>query len=276
MSSAFVLAPLTPELPALVSEAQEVINILSAAGWTVQLMQDPATRLDLYRIFNKEQYDLGWVGAHSGTDAWALIKEVLPPDVLGNFIDLACCTNLVLNSCFSVQHVDAIQVRGSRCNIVATINPEGIEDREAWAAALPLVKRFVRSGDLRMATRQAGGQYRWFPAPGVDDGDGMDNKAVEERLRRNEETVARLVRALQGDEFTRRPGLIDTLSKHQEKMELYIEKNEERWEQAEKRFEQRATIVMSPQTALTATITIVFFLILVLVAARLGAIGGLP
>lgn len=276
MPSAFVLAPVSSDLPSLPSEAQEVVNTLSAAGWQVTLMQEPATRLELYRMFDRGQYDLGWVGAHSGAEGWQLTKEILPPDVLGNFMELGGCTNLVLNSCFSAQHVEVIQARATHCNIVATIRPDGIDDHEAWSAALYLVRNFVRSGSLRAAVRQAGGQYRWFPAreQGVDEGGGMDEKAIDARLRRTEELVAQLVRALQGEQFSGQKGLIGTLEAHQLEMRDYIRKNEEWKEHIETQFNARQNMTIPPRTALFVLTAGALLIILVVLATRFLSIAG--
>lgn len=275
MKSAFILAPLRPDLPSLPSEAQEVVNVLSAAGWVVTLMQEPVTRLELWRMFDRAQYALGWVGTHSGADGWALSNEILPPDVLGNFVQLGGVTDLVLNSCFSAQHVRTIQARAQTCNVVATIDPGGIDDRAAWSAALFLVRRFVRSGDLRQAIDKEE-QYRWFPAPALGVGGAMDNEA----LRRLEATTERLVRALQGDEFSRTPGLIAAMQALQNEMRDYVRsdaewkrKTEERIEAIEERQEQGRVVVMPWRMALTWALTVIVFILMIALATRLLA-GG--
>lgn len=276
-SAAFVLIPLRADLPALPSEAQEVVNILSAAGWRVQLLQDSATRLELWRAMDKGPYSLGWVGTHSGAAGFALANEILPPDMFGHFIREAGCTDLVLNSCFSAEHVDAIQQRAPGCNILATIRPDGIDDREAWSAALYLVRRFVKSGDLREALGQGGtSQYRWFPAPSLGVDRAMDNEA----LRRLEATTERLVRALQGDEFSRSPGLIASMQALRDDMRDYIKadaewkrKTEERIEAIEEIQAQGRTVTMQG-SAIIVWLTSVAVLIAVVVLATYMLSGG--
>lgn len=275
MPSAFILAPISSNLPSLPSEAQEVVNVLSAASWQVHLNQDEATLLELWRMFDAGQYDLGWIGAHSGAEGWALTKGILRPTVLGNLLNSGGTTDLVLNSCFSAEHVEAIQENARLTNIVATIRPGGIEDQEAWSAALYLVRQFVRTGSLRAAARQAGRQYRWFAArevPGVDE--GMDDKAVDARLRRTEETVDKLVRALQGEQFSSQPGLIAILAKHQQKMEEYIEHNEEWKEHIETQFTERQNMTLTPRAALQTLVAIAIAIALVILLTRLGSIAG--
>ncbi len=277
MASAIVVAPVRAGLDTLPSEAQEVVNVLSAAGWRVRLVQQPVTKLELFRAADEGEYELGWLGAHSGKDGFALDSEVVSPLEIGSFFAAAGCRDVVLNSCFSAEHVDAIQQVAPTCNIVATIRPEGIADQEAWSAALYLVRRFVRVGSLREAQRQGGtGQYRWFPAPSPGMSRAMDNEA----LRRLEMTTERLVRALQGDEFSRSPGLIASMLSLQDEMRAYVRadqewkrKTEERIEAVEEIQAQGRTVTMQG-TALFIWLTVVAVLIAVVAIATYVLSGG--
>lgn len=274
MNACFVLAPIRPDLPTLPSEAQELVNILSAAGWRVQLMQEPATRLELWRALDKGPFSLGWVGTHSGSDGFALSRELLPPDLLGNFALEVGCVDLVLNSCFSAEHVDAIQAKATHTNIVATIRPEGIPDQEAWSEALYLARRLVKTGSLRTAQLQAGPQYRWFPARSAP---GVESKMNEnETLKRIEATTDRLVRALQGDEFSRQPGLIASMQSLQNDMRDYIKADaewkrntEQRIEAIEKIQAEGRTVTVQWRGAIAFGLTIISCILLIILATRL-------
>jgi hypothetical protein len=258
-------------LVTLPSEAQEVVNVLSAAGWRVQLIQEPATRLELWRTLDKGPFALGWVGTHSGKAGFALAKEILSPDLFGNFIDESGCADLVLNSCFSAEHVRTIQAKAKRCSIVATIDPAGIDDQTAWSSALFLVRRFARNGDMQEAVDKEE-QYRYFPARGG----AMDNEA----LRRLEATTDRLVRALQGEEFSRTPGLIASMQSLQNEMREYVRADAEWKRKTEARIEtieeiqaQGRIVTMQGRSVAILLASMVILISIIALATRILA-GG--
>ena len=162
----FVLAPLATGLGKLSNESQEVVNVLSAAKFRLHLFQNPVNRLELYRAVDRGPFSLGWVGTHSSEKGFDLGEEVIEPIEFGRFLQQARTTDLVLNSCFSIEHVKAIQ-QVARVNIVATIDPDGVDDAEAWISGLYLARAIARTVDLLEAYQQtlAGGitQYQWFP-----------------------------------------------------------------------------------------------------------------
>ncbi len=274
--SVFVLAPLGADLQSLPSEAQELVNLLSGAGYRVHLMQEPATELELYRALDKGPFSLVWMGAHSSAEGFMLDKGVLTPDALGRFLAEAQARDLVLNSCFSAGHVDAIQ-RYTTTNIVATIKPEGIEDREAWRTALYLGRALARTKSLHAAYLQvsAGGmtQYRWFPAvQAVGWGQQTMSDRSDARMERIEETTERLVRALQGDPFSRSPGLIETIQSLQNEMSAYIRADAEWKRQTEENIralqqnqQQQGPLVVLSLRAVWAIILSIILLLAVLI-----------
>lgn len=226
-----IVAPLLTGLPALPSEAQECTNLLSRAGHTVQLLQEPVTLLELQRAIDRGPYGLLILGAHSGAEGWLLSQgQLWNPEDLGRFCDSIQCTGAILNSCFSAQHVRVVQDYARRTEIIATIQPAGIADDAAWAGGLYLVRAFLRSGSLSAAARTAGGQYRWFPAWEPLGANGvMDVQQGEvPEIKRQVESI---LRALNG-EF-RRPGLIDELVALRSKLDQAIDADSEWKRQAE-------------------------------------------
>lgn len=211
-----VLAPVG--LPTVPEEAQEVINILSRAGDSVHVEQGEVTMADLLDALDDGPYDAWWIGTHAGADGFVLSSGVLRPTRLGHLLAESQATMVVLNACFSAAHVDAIQRVAPAVEAVATIDPEGVADSTAWEQAVLLARAFARLRSLPAACRAVAGdtQYRFFPAVNIS------MATTEHEL---EATVAQLVRALQGDPFSRQPGMIDMLDALRAEMSSYIQQD---------------------------------------------------
>lgn len=196
------------------SEVQELVNSLTRAKYTVRLMQSNITSLELYRMTHEGSVDLVWVCAHSSKEGFVFGEVVISPRELGLWLHQMEVGDLVLNTCFSIQHISEIQ-RHANVNVVATIEEE-IHDNTAWTNALYLGQKLAESSSLQAAYRdtlaESESKYRWFPAPRIKEGRmaerGNELEELQRTVERLEHTVARLVRALQGDNLIESDGLI--------------------------------------------------------------------
>lgn len=213
------------DLPKMPSEAQEVVNILDQDGYRVQLLQTNVTSLELYRTLQRGPFNLVWVACHSGETGFLFGSTLITPLELGQFLKEANAENLVLNSCFSADHVTTIQ---SVCdlNVVATINPT-IDDGIAWSSALYLASALARTGDLERAYQQVltgkDSQYRWFPA--VHSKKGIMVNDQDTTINRIERNLERLTRLMYGDTMLHAPGLFELVSTLQTSVKEYIANN---------------------------------------------------
>lgn len=235
-----ILVISTIELKLGGSEAQELVNILSGSGRRVNLFQAMHSSLELYRSLRDSPYELVWIASHSGPEGFKLEEEILKPSELGLFLQEAKTSDLVLNSCFSVTHVQQIQ-QSSNTNILATIDPEGIEDEDAWTSAIYLARSIARTGDLYKSYSEMlvgnSSQYRWFPAPRPKV-QNVPESQLENRLRRMEDSVGDLVRTLQGDQFSRQKGLLQAAEDFQVEMKSYIRSDQDWKRQTEERIKR--------------------------------------
>ena len=100
----------TGDLDSLPGEVQAVANTLSSAGWTVRLcLAGDASRAGLLAAAGEGDVDLAWFGLHSNADGFALSDGVWPPSQLGTWLRNVNACDCVLNSCYSIEHVEAIQ-----------------------------------------------------------------------------------------------------------------------------------------------------------------------
>jgi len=198
------------------SEVQELSNNLSRARFTVQQLTSNISSMELYRALDNEPTGLVWVSCHVSVKGFVFGEVEISPKELGLFLKQGRSRDLVLNTCFSLQHVVEIQ-HHANVNIVATVNSE-IEDKNAWTYALYLSRRLAESTSLQAAywdtLSEETSEYRWFPAPKIGEnkmaGDGNDELTeIQETVERLEVTLVRLVRALQGDSLMRSKGLIE-------------------------------------------------------------------
>lgn len=198
------------------SEVQELLNSLTKAKYSVQLLQVNISTIELYRMLGLGPPGLVWVSCHMDANGFSFGDVIITPKELGMFLRQARTKDLVLNTCHSIQHVVEIQ-RQANVNIVATINPE-ITDSDAWTYALYLGKKLSESDGLQAAYQDtvadSTSEYRWFPAPKISEarmtsGEENDLQELQRTVEQLEVTMGRLVRALQGDSMMRSKGLIE-------------------------------------------------------------------
>ena len=157
------------DLTQAMREAQDVLNILQAGGCSVHLLANQDVTLDcLGEVLDHGPFDMVWLIVHSGSDGFALADQVISAAQLGQWLDATRCRQVVLNSCFSAEHVDVIQraaTRGHRGHHRSKWGqgPSGALDRGVSGAGV-----CRDTGDLEEACSRASGnglvQYRWFPA----------------------------------------------------------------------------------------------------------------
>lgn len=199
-------------------EATDVSNILQATGHSVYLIAGPDATLEaLGDALDHGPFDLAWIITHSGADGFQLADQTITPAQLGQWLAAAHCWEAFLNSCFSAEHVIAIQ-RAATVDVVATIDPAGVDGRLAHSTGTYLARALASTGDLQDACEQASGrgsvQYRWFPAgTGLRQAGGSDSDLARQ--------VQDLVRSLTGD-LSGNPGLIYKLDRLSQQLERYV------------------------------------------------------
>ena len=156
------------DLDSLPGEVQAVSNTLSAAGWTVRLcIGADASRAGLLAAAGEGTVDLAWFGLHSSADGFALSDGVWPPSQLGTWLRNVNACDCVLNSCYSIEHVDAIQRAADSVGVACTINPAGVDDALAWQVGVHLARAYAVTEDLRSSVQWASGAgslaYRFIP-----------------------------------------------------------------------------------------------------------------
>ena len=273
------------DLDNLPAEIQTVANVLSAAGWTVRLcIGADASRAGLLAAAGEGDVDLAWFGLHSSADGFALSDGVWPPAQLGTWLRNVNACDCVLNSCFSIEHVDAIQRAADSVGVACTINPAGVDDALAWQVGVHLARAYAVTEDLRSSVQWASGAgslaYRFIPpaaeaaAGGIRGGRmAMDESAgIREDLRL-------LMQAVQGDGRTGAPGLLprvaalqasfDTLATEQrqwrEEQREWREKTERRLDQ----LERPKPVVISERSMYVASVLIALLLTGLLAAVML-------
>lgn len=210
------------DLPALPAEAQEIVNLLNRYNYTINLLQTSVSSLELYRSLRP--YALVWIASHAALDGFHFGQTLITPVELGQFLQEAETTDLVLNSCFSSAHVDTIQ-QLANCNVLATITEE-IQDALAWTSALYLAQALVKTGSLRDAYNQVlagrGSAYRYFPA--------LRMQRRMEQQTNLEKNIEWMLRVLSGDPHLHSLGLVDGLEAVRLNLEAHI-KNHDAWQQ---------------------------------------------
>lgn len=199
-----VVAGYAPELKTLPKEVEEITSTLQALG-PVRLLLE-VDSLDQLMVLD-EQYDLVWIASHSNKVGVVLGALVISPDMLAQLLSSVQASSLVLNSCFSAEHVSLIQ-RGYDLEIVATIDPMGVQDSVAWLTGVFLARALVReNGDLQkacvIATASGSAAYRYFPA-------GNSHRSIHSPS--SEETLHRIRLALEGDPLSTQPGLVRSIT----------------------------------------------------------------
>lgn len=250
-------------------EVQTVANTLSTAGWTVRLcLGADASRAGLLAAAGEGDVDLAWFGLHSSGAGFGLNDAVWPPSQLGVWLRNVNAREAVLNSCYSIEHVESIQRAADECGVTCTIGPDGVDDGLAWQVGVYIARALVATGDMREAVRRASGagslEYRYIPAGGgVRVGDGRRRMPADE-IR---EQLQLLVQAVQGDARTGTAGLL-----------VQVREISHRLDEIEQRLDdmqrQRQTTTLSPTAAgMIASALGVLAVALFLVFLRLG--GGL-
>lgn len=258
------------DLDDLPAEVSSVANTLSAAGWTVRLcVGADASRAGLLAAAGEGDVRLAWFGLHSGTDGFALTDGTLSPAQLGVWLRNVSAREAVLNSCYSVEHVDAIQ-RAADVDVACTIAPAGVDSTEAWQWGVYAVRAYVQTGDLQQAVRQASGmgslQYRFIPCGGMKLR-GRVGRMPQDRI---EEQLDSLIRAVRGDTVNGVPGLVQRLGEMQVTL-LTMQTEQRQWRESVdarlRALEQgRPAVNMSARTAAFVTLVTAIIMALVLVA----------
>jgi hypothetical protein len=256
------------DLDALPAEVSTVANTLSSAGWTVRLcVGGDATRAGLLAAAGEGDVALAWFGVHSDADGFALTDGVYSPSQLGVWLRNVSARECVLNACYSVEHVDAIQ-RAADVDVACTIDPAGVDSTEAWQWGVYAVRAYVQTGDLQQAVRQASGfgalQYRFIPCGGVKVR-GRVGRMPPDRI---EEQLSSLLRAVRGDSENNVPGLAQQMRDLQAM--LLVMQNEQRaWRDSVdtrlRALEQSAPVSMSGRSIVFAALLTVIVMALILV-----------
>ena len=264
------------DLDHLPQEIQTVSNVLNAAGWKVQLCLGPdASRAGLLAAAGEGDVDLAWFGLHSTAEGFVLADGVWPPAQLGVWLRNVNACDCVLNTCYSIEHVEAIQRAADGVGVACTINPAGVDDALAWQVGVHLVRAYVVTEELRTSVQWASGAgslaYRFIP-PAAEAAAGsirggriaMDESAgIREDLRL-------LMQAVQGDGRTGAPGLLPRVADLQQSFNaMVIEQRQWREEQREWRadverrldqLERPKPVVVSERSVYVASVLIVLLL----------------
>jgi len=273
------------DLDSLPAEIQTVANVLSAAGWTVRLcIGADATRAGLLAAAGEGDVDLAWFGLHSGTDGFALADGVWPPAQLGTWLRNVNACDVVLNSCYSIEHISAIQRAADGVGVACTINPSGVDDALAWQVGVHLVRAYAVTEDLRSSVQWASGAgslaYRFIP-PAADAAAGGirgGRMAMDESVGIRED-LRLLMQAVQGDGRTGAPGLLPRVAALQASFDaMATEQRQWREEQREWRsdverrlgqLERPNPVVVSERSVYVASVIIVLLLAGLLAAVML-------
>ncbi len=230
----------TGDLDSLPAEIQTVANVLSAAGWTVRLcIGADASRAGLLAAAGEGDVDLAWFGLHSNADGFALSDGVWPPAQLGTWLRNVNAYDCVLNSCYSIEHVDAIQRAADSVGVACTINPAGVDDALAWQVGVHLARAYAVTEELRSSVQWASGTgslaYRFIP-PAADAAAGGirgGRMAMDESVGIRED-LRLLMQAVQGDGRTGAPGLLPRVADLQQSLQaMATEQRQWREEQRE-------------------------------------------
>ena len=254
MSKAIIVA--AGDLDSLPAEVQTVSNVLSAAGWTVRLcIGADASRAGLLAAAGEGDVDLAWFGLHSTGEGFVLSDGVWPPSQLGTWLRNVNACDCVLNSCYSIEHVDAIQRAADNVGVACTINPAGVDDVLAWQVGVHLARAYAVTEELRSSVQWASGAgslaYRFIPPAAASAAGGIrggrmamaDSVGIREDLRL-------LMQAVQGDGRTGAPGLLPRVADLQQAVQaMATEQRQWRDEQREwrERTERRLDVLERPK-----------------------------
>ena len=199
------------DLEKLPSEAQEIVNLLTGNDYKVRLLQSNVTSLELYRTLRDSPFNLVWVAGHSGDQGFSFGGNIITPTELGQFLQEASAFDSILNSCYSIQHVQTIQ-NISNVNIIAAIDKD-LQDTLAWSSAIYLAQAIIRTGGLYEAysTILTGKDsvYRYFPSPKKQE--NIMTPMEISRIEKIEKTLEWMGRILSGDPYLHAAGLMDNI-----------------------------------------------------------------
>jgi hypothetical protein len=270
----------TGDLASLPVEAQDVANILSGDGYAVRLVLGPdATRAGLQRAAGEGACDLAWVGCHAGPDGFALSDGAIGAAELGVWLAQARARECVLNACYSLEHVAAIQRAAPDVGVACTIDPSGVDDRQAWTTGVYVARGWVATCDMATAVSGASGngslQYRYIPAPGRGGGRGAGGRMSNE----DQELLRSLVNAIKGDGYTGL-GLIRQWQQLSDSLASYVEE-QEKWRAEQARVNQehadrlRSLEGNKPMAVTERSVYIAVIVVALLAALLLGGVLAL-
>ena len=264
------------DLDHLPQEIQTVSNVLNAAGWKVQLCLGPdASRAGLLAAAGEGDVDLAWFGLHSTAEGFVLADGVWPPAQLGVWLRNVNACDCVLNTCYSIEHVEAIQRAADGVGIACTINPAGVDDELAWQVGVHLVRAYAVTEDLRASVQWASGagalQYRFIPPAAEAAAGGVrGGRMVTDESAGIREDLRLLMQAVQGDGRTGAPGLLPRVADLQQSFNaMVVEQRQWREEQREWRadverrldqLERPKPVVVSERSVYVASVLIVLLL----------------
>ncbi len=282
MSKAIIVA--AGDLEHLPSEIQTVSNTLSAAGWTVRLcLAGDASRAGLLAAAGEGDVDLAWFGLHSTADGFVLSDGIWPSSELGAWLRNVNACDVVLNSCYSIEHISAIQRAADGVGVACTINPAGVDDELAWQVGVHLVRAYAVTEDLRASVQWATGAgslaYRYIPAAADAAGGIRGGRLAMDESAGIREDLRLLMQAVQGDSKIGAPGLLPRVAALQVSFDAMVaEQREWREEQREWRadverrisqLERPKPVVVSERSVYVASVIIVLTLAGILAAVML-------
>jgi len=272
------------DIEGLAAEIQAVANAFSSGGWIVRLcMGGDASRAGLLAASEQRPFDFAWLGMHSSEQGFGLSDGIMPPAEVGQWLQHIGASRAVLNSCYSAEHIAAIQRSAPDIAVTATIDPAGVPVELAWSTGVYLARDYIETEDLQAATLTASGfgaiQYRYFPEVGISNG-----RARKRMQTSNEDIVRQLTEALAGSTLSGEPGLFARLNKLSSQLEAFIaEQQRTNAAQAASNAEtdRRLRLLESRQplqiSAREVVISVLFVLavsaVILLLAARFGGIG---
>ena len=266
MGKAVIVA--TGDLDQLPSEIQTVSNVLSAAGWTVRLcLGGDASRSGLLAAAGEGDVDLAWFGLHSSAEGFALSDGIWPPAQLGTWLRNVNACDCVLNSCYSIEHVDAIQRAADGVGVACTINPSGVDDALAWQVGVHLARAYAVTEDLRSSVQWASGagalQYRFIPPSGA--GSSRGGRMAEDRI---EDQLQQLLRAVRGEPENGYTGLVQRVTDLQRDLQAMANEQRQWRDDVDRRLtrlEQVKPITMSERSVYVSAAVVIAALSLLLV-----------
>ena len=260
-------------LDSLPAEVQDVANILSAAGWTVRLcFGDDATRAGLTRAAGEGFAELAWLGTHANAAGFGLADGVLSATDLGMWLAQIGAQECVLNACYSIEHVTAIQ-RVAPVGVACTIDATGVDDRLAWTMGVAIARARVRTGDMTRAVAEATGNgavgYRYIPYAGRGAGSGgrMSNE--------DQDLLRQLVTAIKGDGMTglgliaqwrQLAGSLDVFMAEERTARQEQEHLNQEYDARLRALENAKPVAMTERSAYIAVVTVAVVAVLLLVA----------